>query len=368
VSIGVVETTVPVSSDIIMGEFKAYYNYGLPTQLLIGATQGGAKIDINRVIEEIKFDGAYGPTLDSDGVPLIRMRELTGKVTLESLYLKYFNKKIISDCESDGTWENNNWGATGGTYAAETTIINSGNQSAKCSIASGQTGHGIHEVFASSKDLTAFDNSETSVVGDYIGFSIYITSAMKTILGTDSIDIRLHMDIEGTETNYYTYSVESTALTADQWTNLTIAKSSFTEVGTGNWAAVTGISFEVPDATDDALEFYVDSIDLIQNHTYSSPVAINGCGFNYTDETTYRDISESLDILDRDYLENITIVGKRLNGYTYKWIFDRCFNDGAISLALQEKKEVVNSTQFTAHYDQSAGTTVPFRIREYVAA
>lgn len=366
--VGVVETTVPIANDVIMGEFKAYYNYGKPSQKLIGATDGGCKIDIERKIREIKFDGAYGPYLDSAGIPLIRTDELIARISLEALYLKYFNKKIISDCESNGTWENNNWGGDGGTYAAETSIINSGNQSAKCSIASAQTGHGIHEVFSSSKDLTVFDNSETSVVGDYIGFSIYITSAMLAILGTDSIDIRLHMDIEGTETNYYTYSVEATALTADQWTNLTIAKSSFTEVGTGDWSTVTGISFEVPDETDDALVFYVDSIDLIQNHSYSAPIAINGSGINYTDETTYREITESLEILSRDYIDNITIVGQKQDGYKFKAILENCLNDGAISLALQEKKEVVNSTQFTAHYDPNTMTTVPVKMREYIAA
>ena len=67
-----VDPIIPVANDVIMGEFKAYANYGLPTQTLLGATRDGCKVDIERTIKELAFDGAYGPTLDSDGVPLVR--------------------------------------------------------------------------------------------------------------------------------------------------------------------------------------------------------------------------------------------------------------------------------------------------------
>ena len=365
-AVGVVETTVPVANDIILGEFKAYYNYGKPSQKLIGATDGGCKIDIERKIREIKFDGAYGPCLDSDGVPLIRTDELIARISLESLYLKYFNKKIISNCESDGTWENNDWSATGGTYAAETTIKNTGNQSAKMTADTSQ--YGIHEVFSSSKDLTSFDNSETSVVGDYIGFAIYIATQDLTDLGSADLRLSLHMDSEGTETNLYYYDISASALTAGRWNTFTIAKSSFTESGTGDWSAVTGVSLKLDAAPSAEVVCYIDSIDLIQNHSYSAPIAINGSGINYTDETTYREITESLEILSRDYIDDITIVGQKQDGYKFKAILENCLNDGAISLALQEKKEVVNSTQFTAHYDPNTMTTAPVKMREYIAA
>jgi len=366
-SINAVTPTIPVANDVIMGEFKAYANYGLPTQTLLGATRDGCKVDIERTIKELAFDGAYGPTLDSDGVPLVRYEKLIGRITLNNLYLKYFNRKIISDCESDGTWENSNWGGTGGTYTAETSIVNSGDQSAKCSIASGQTGHGIHEVFASSKDLTAFNNSEVSDTADYIGFAIYITSANLAILGTDSIDIRLHMDIEGTETNYYTYSVEATALTADQWNTFKIAKTSFTEQGSGDWSAVTGVSFEIPDETDDAIVFYVDSIELIQNQSDSAIIPVNGSGFDYTDETTYKEYTPDLEISNSDYLENITLVGQRMDGKKVKIVAKNVLNDGNISLSLEDKDEVVNETQFTGHYKYGAGLTPPIEMYEYTA-
>lgn len=365
-SINAVDPTIPVANDVIMGEFKAYANYGLPTQTLLGATRDGCKVDIERTIKELAFDGAYGPTLDSDGVPLVRYEKLIGRITLNNLYLKYFNKKKISDCESDGTWESNNWGGDGGTYAAETTIVNSGSQSAKCSIDTTSTGHGIHEVFASSKDLTVFDNSETSDTADYIGIAVYITTAMLAILGTDSIQVRIHNDAEGTETNYLWYDIEATALTADQWTTLKIAKSSFTAEAAGAWSGVTGISFEVPDETDDALEFYVDSIDLIQNQSDSAVVPVNGSGFGYTDETDYKEYTPDLEITEDDYLENITLVGQRLDGKKVKIVAKNVLNDGNISLALESKDEAVNETQFTGHYKYGAGLTPPLELYEYV--
>lgn len=365
--INAVEPTIPVANDVIMGEFKAYANYGLPTQTLLGATREGCKIDIGRTIKELAFDGAYGPTLDSDGVPLVRYEKLIGRITLNNLYLKYFNRKVISDMETTDTWESKDWAATGGTYAAETSIVNSGNQSAKCSIASGQTAHGIHAVFASTKDLTVFDNAETSVVGDYIGIAIYITSAMKTILGTDSIQVRFHNDAEETETNYLYYDIEATALTANVWTTLKIAKSSFTAVAAGAWTGITGISFQVPDETDDALEFYVDSIDLIQNQSDSAIVPVNGSGFGYTDETDYKEYTPDLEISDTDYLENITLVGQRLDGNKTKIVAKNVLNDGNISLALESKDEAVHETQFTGHYKYGAGLTCPIELYEYVS-
>lgn len=366
-SITVVNPIIPVANDIILGEYKAYYNYGTPLQTLIGASDGGAEVDVLREIKIINFDGAYGPTLDSDGLPLVRYTRLIGQVKLSQLYLKYFNRKIISDCESTGLWESKNWSGAGGTYAASTSIYNTGSQSAKCSIASAQTGHGIHEVFAAAKNLTIFDNSESSGTGDYIGFSIYITTAMKTILGTDSIDIRFHKDAELTETNYYTYSVENATLTADRWNNFKIAKSAFTQAGTASWSAVTGISFMVPDATDDALEFYVDSIDLIQNQSYSEIVPLNAGNFGYTDETTYRKIAPTIAIENSDYLENLTLVGQKMDGYKWKVVLKNCLNDGEINLAFQDMKEVVNNTQFTGHYKNGAGTVCPIELYEYVA-
>jgi hypothetical protein len=364
-SITAVTPTVPVANDVIMGKFKAYVNYGLPTQTLLGATREGCKVDILRQIKLIEFDGAYGPTLDSDGVPLVRYEKLIGKVTLKSLYLKYFNRKIISDCESDGTWEGGDWSATGGTYAAETTIVNSGDQSAKGTVDTSQ--YGIKEVFASSKDLTAFDNSETSDTSDYIGFAIYITTQDKTDMGSADLRVSFHMDADETETNYYYYDVAASALTADQWTTFKVLKSAFTEAGTGNWAAVTGVSVKLDAAPSAEVVFYIDSIDLIQAQTDSSILPVNGSTFTYTDETTYKQYSPDLEIGANDYLENVTIIGQRMDCKKMKIVLKNAFNDGNIDLAFEDKDECVTETEFTGHYKYAASLACPIEIYEYVA-
>jgi hypothetical protein len=365
-TIGVVTPTVPVSNDVIMGEFKAYANYGLPTQTLLGATKDGCKVSREVSVKVLEFDGAYGPTLDSDGVPLARIETMIGRIMLNNFYLKYFNRKIISDCESTGTWESGDWSNNGGTYAAETSIVNAGDQSAK--MTADTEGYGIHEVFASEKDLTAFDNSEASDTSDYIGFSIYIATQDKADLGATAVlRLALHCDAEETETNFFHTSKAASALTAGQWNNFKVLKSAFTSVGSPDWSAIKGVALTIEGASPDAeVVCYIDSIDLIQNQSNSSFLPLNGGGFYYTDETTYRKFKYTLEILDKDYLENVVIIGQKMDGKMIKIILKNCLNDGAINLALEAKNEVVNETQFTGHYKYGAGTTFPLTIREYV--
>jgi hypothetical protein len=367
-AVGLVETTVPVANDIIMGEFKAYANYGLNTQVLLGATRDGCKIDIERVIKEIGFDGAMGPTLDTDGIPLVRYEKLIGRCTINNLYLKYFNRKRISTCESDGTWESGDWANNGGTYAAETTIVLEGDQSAKATIGTTE-GHGIHEVFASDVDLTAFDNDEVSDDDDYIGFSIYLAAQDLTDLGeTAVIRLAFHCDAEETETNFFHVNKAYTDFTANQWNNFKVKKSAFTDSASSDWSAVKGVALTIEGAAPDAeVVCYIDSIDLIQNQTNSSIVPMNGHGFTYTDETTYREFTANLEITLNDYLENFTLVGQRIDGKKVKIVLKNCLNDGNISLGLEEKNEVVNETQFTGHYKYGAGLTCPIELYEYVA-
>ena len=366
-SIIAVTPTIPVANDIILGEFKAYANYGQPGVILLGATRDGCKIDIERTIKELTFDGAYGPTLDSDGVPLVRYEKLIAKVTLNNLYLKYFTKKTISNCEASGnTWESKDWSATGGVYAAETTIFNSGEQSSKFTIQAATANEGIKDVFAATKDLTVFDNAEVSDTADAIGWALYLTAQDITDLGTAKLQFSLHMDADETETNYYKYEVTAAMLTADAWSVFKVLKSAFTEVGSGNWATVTGVSLKAESASTAEVVGYIDSVDLIQTHSDSSPVAINASGFDYTDETTYKEFTASLEVADTDYLDNITLVGQRMDGKTVKIVLKNALNDGSISLALEDKDEVVTETVFTAHFKFGAGLVVPIELYEYV--
>lgn len=361
---GVVVPTVPIANDIIMNEFKVYCNYGLPTQILLGVARGSCKFELLREIKEIEVNGFFGPCLYGDGEPNLRCIGQMAKVTVNMLYLKYFNRKTISNCESNSLWESKDWSATGGTFSAETTIVNSGEQSAKCTTDTSQ--HGIHEVFATSKNLNVFSNSEVSGTGDFIGFAIYISAQDLTDLGTADIRLSLHMDIEGTETNYYYYDIAASALTAGRWNTFNIAKSAFTETGTGDWTAVTGVSFKLDAAPSAEVVFYVDSLDLIQNQSDSSILPVNGHGFDYTNETTYKRYRPNLEITEDDYLDNITIIGQKQDGKKIKQVLKHVLNDGNINLAFGDHDEIVSETTFTGHYTQSAPTTCPVNVYEEV--
>lgn len=356
-SVGVVTPTVPVANDIVYGEFKIYANYELPTQLELGATNGGLKVDIERSIRDMSYDGSYGVTKG-----LRRYEKLFAKVTIDSLCHKYFNNKIISDCESTGLWESQDWANTGGTYTAETTIVAEGSQSAKANLTT--TVHGIKEVFAADKDLTVFDNTEVSTVSDYIGFSIYITTAEISDLGTSKIRIAFHNDIEGTLTNYVYYDVTA-AMLANGWNDFKVLKSAFTTVLAGAWTGVKGISFSLNGAPSAAIEFYVDGISLIQSQTKSTIVPVNAGGFSYTDEGNYRKFVANLEITDAEYFENVAVVGQKHDGKAFIIIMKNMLDDGNISLALKEKEEVITQAVLTAHYSQSAPITSPIVIRDY---
>lgn len=351
---------VPIANDIGLGECKIYGNYELPDQHIIGATRGGVKATIERAIREMPYDGSYGPTKG-----LRRYDKFISKVELQALCLKYQVQDTITNMESDTTlWTSQDWGQTGGTYAAETSIVLQGDQSAK--MTADTMNYGIHEVWAASKDLTAFSNGETSDTSDYIGFSYYLSAQDITDLSSAHIRLGFHMDALGTETNMYIYDVVAASLSAG-WNTFKIAKSAFTEVGSGDWSAVLGVSIKLSAAPGAEVVLYADEITMIQYNAAlrSSLFPVNRGGMNVTDETTYYKLLPTLEIASADYYENIAIVGQKLDGKAFILILKNCLNDGAISLGVNEKDEVINSTTFSSHFKRSAKTTVPLKIRDY---
>lgn len=367
---GIFLPETPVANDIVYGEFKVYNNYDTPKEQFVGVCRGGCVMDWAKEVKDVNADNTFGSMLDSDDVPMIRVTRATAKINLQMLYLKYYNIKNISDAESTDNWESDDWGANGGTYAAETTIFQTGIQSAKCT--ADTTAYGIHNVFDSSVNLTAYANGETSTTADKIAFSIYITSAELTDLGSSDIRIAFHMDAEDTLTNYYYYDIEAGDLTADQWNNFTIAKSSFSEAGTGNWAAVLGMSFSLNGAPSGETVFYIDSISMLMTisdntDAFVAPLEGQGGNWTYTNETTYKKYTPKIAIEETDYLDNLTVIGVKHDGKMIKWIMENCYNDGNVNLALTEKDEVVSDTQYMSHYFPSKGTTTPFKIREYTS-
>lgn len=360
-SSGVITPTIPQADDIVLGECNLYANYGLPTELSLGALQGGVKLQLVRKIEDIKVDGTYGGQLDANGVPLKRYREFLVKLALETLCLKYMNNKNISKCDSTDLWESKDWSGGGGTFTAESTIVLAGDQSAKC--AADTSGYGIHEVFAATKDLTVFDNLETSTTADFIAFAIYMETAEIAKLGT-GIKILFHKDAENTKTNYMHYTVAKSSL-VDGWNVFKIAKTSFTAAGTGSWTGITGVSFELDGSPTGTPIFYVDSISLLQKQTKSATLPLNGAFFSMTDEGDYRKIIGNFEVKDNNYFENVAVVGTKHSGKKFIVIVRNVANDGKIERALKEKTEVVAGTEFLGHYDSFSPLTVPVTIRDY---
>jgi hypothetical protein len=362
---GVVTPTVPLATDIVLGEAKLYSNYELPNQLELGALKGGVKLDITRKIKEVNADGFYGTMLDTAGNPLLRYDSFTVKLTAEMLSLKYENRVIVSDMESDETgWASTDWAAGGGTYAAESTIVLEGDQSAKMS--SDTDTYGIKNVFSSAMDLTVFNNGESVTDSDYICFSIYATTQDIADMDNDGLRLYFHSNAAGALTHGWYYDIDDSVLTADAWTVFKVARSSFTELGTGDWSTIYGVSLVINGSPSANVDAYIDTISILQNTNKSTVVPVNGgANFSYTDEGDYREITPTLEITDDEYFENVAIVANRLDGKLFVCIIKNVCNDGSISQALKEKDEVVNNTVFTAHYKRSAPTTVPILIRHY---
>ena len=245
------EITAPLTSDILLGEFRCYFNKGLPSETLIGATREGAKLNIDAVIKELTFDGSYGYTLDANGNPLVRYEKLNVDLTLNNLSLKAIN---LLSLDSDN-WENNDWSGNGGEYTKETSIVGANDYSIK--MTGDAINEGVHAVYDSSKNLSQFGNGESSATSDEIGFGVYADSTNLAYL-SGNINVRLHNDVEGTETNYFEYSVDVSTLVADRWNYISVAKSALTSVGSPDLTAITGISFQFDTAPSSEASIYID--------------------------------------------------------------------------------------------------------------
>ena len=101
-SIGVFNPAVPENAnDILLGEgiVKANSN-------IIGATQGGSKLEIEKVIRNIKHDGAYGPHKG-----LRRYDRCVAKLIINFLKITYtnlaygLNVTVTDGSDADGTYK-----------------------------------------------------------------------------------------------------------------------------------------------------------------------------------------------------------------------------------------------------------------------
>lgn len=94
------------ANDILLGEGVLYKNYGEAGEAVIGATRGGSKLEIERAIKEVAYDGSYGPTKN-----MRRYERFVVKLVINFLKLTYTNLAYgvpvtVSDgSDPDGTYK-----------------------------------------------------------------------------------------------------------------------------------------------------------------------------------------------------------------------------------------------------------------------
>jgi len=94
------------AKDLFLGEGVLYKDYGEAGEVVIGATRGGSKLEIERVIKEVEYDGAMGPTKG-----MRRTEKFIVKLVINFLKLTYTNlayglNVTVSDgSDQDGTYK-----------------------------------------------------------------------------------------------------------------------------------------------------------------------------------------------------------------------------------------------------------------------
>jgi hypothetical protein len=359
-------------SGTVFSECYLYANWGLPEQKELGIIKGKCKADIERVITIHNSNGHYGIVLDENGVPLVSTDKIGGKISADLVALKAENKKRLNWCEDstntvDSIWEDNDWVGNGGTYAEESTLVNNGLLSAK--MTADTDIYGIHTVFSSAKDLTVFDNGEDSISADYIGFSIYIAAQDLTDLNAAALRLYFHNDDEGTLTNGYYKDIAVGDLVADSWNNFLIAKSSFTQVGSGAWTGVKGISLVIAGSPSAEVIAYIDAISLIQAETQSEILPVNGgYGITCTDEDTYYKLIGRINIENDEYYENVAIITSTHDGLPIVIVFENSLIVNDIELSMPGNREdVVTPMEFIPHYGDTKEDEVPIKFYFYTS-
>jgi len=99
-------SSIATANDIFLGEGVVYKNYGVAGTAVLGATAGGSKLELDRKIKDIKYDGAYGSTRG-----LRRYETYECKLMINFLKMTYTNLAYglpltVSDgADADGTFK-----------------------------------------------------------------------------------------------------------------------------------------------------------------------------------------------------------------------------------------------------------------------
>lgn len=112
------------------------------------------------------------------------------------------------------------------------------------------------------------------------------------------------------------------------------------------------IDTEVPKLTVNALEpFAMDEIK-----SYYPGLDVD------TAESTYDEVTGTLSIVAGDY-KDISFVGSTKDGKAVTIEIDDALNLANLEWGLEEKSEVIATLEFTGHYNETARTTPPWRVK-----
>jgi len=103
---GVWSPTIPKVGDVMLGEGILYKDYGEGSQAIVGATRGGSKLQIEKPIRVVDYDGAYGETKDMRRTEMFIVRLVVNFLKLSYTNFAYGLPVTVSDgSDADGTYK-----------------------------------------------------------------------------------------------------------------------------------------------------------------------------------------------------------------------------------------------------------------------
>lgn len=265
---GQISAPVPVNFEMVDDQDNAIL---MPYADLQGEMQDTAAAIVEDSLDEIHNDIAY-----AEGLSLIPS-DYWGRTVLD---IAAYTGDYTS--WADKRWDDN----ADGTHGDDATNYKTDAQGISLSAADADN-DGIYIDFTNI-DFTHFSNGDTSVAADYITIYLNIDTQNITDLGnTDGIQIAFTCDAQGTLTNYYSYGIDDSEV-SNGGNYIKIAKSAFTENGTGDWSAITGFTLWVDDPDAD-VELTIDNIQMIkkaQGGAWPSPFQTETTNGTWRDDWT----------------------------------------------------------------------------------
>lgn len=104
--IGVFPMAIPDAGDILLSEGVVYINHGEAGEAVIGATRGGSKLQIEKPIKVVAYDGAYGETENMRRTEMYIIRLVINFLKINYTTLAYGTAMDVSDgSDADGTYK-----------------------------------------------------------------------------------------------------------------------------------------------------------------------------------------------------------------------------------------------------------------------